>query len=269
MSQTSLSLWSSTDLIPLWNPAFGQVPPALIPFLLPGENVRPCVLVFPGGGYTCRCESYEGVEICEALNAAGFHACMVQYRVNPYRHPCMEIDARRAIRTVRYHAKAWHIDPDAIGTLGFSAGGHLVCMTGLRFDAAEPKTDEIDLVSARPDSVCACYAVTMLTGDKVCPTMPENTVGDPADPALCRALSAPLIAREDAPPFYIWHTAEDQLVPVENALLLAGALREKRVPCELHVFPHGGHGLGLAKATPTADQWFGLYVNWLNTCAFK
>lgn len=268
MNTAKIPLWPTPDKIPFWNPAFGQAPPALVPFFLEGEATRPCVIVFPGGGYVGRCEDYEGVEICEALNEQGFHACMAQYRVNPYRHPCMEIDARRAIRTVRSHAEEWHIDPDAIGVLGFSAGGHLVCMTGLRFDAEEPKTDEIDLVPARPNSVCACYAVTMLVGENVCPTMPENTVGDPADPALCKALSAPLIARPDAPPYFIWHTATDQLVPLENALLLAGALKEKQVPCELHVFPRGAHGLGLAKGTPTANEWFNLYVGWLRHGGF-
>ena len=267
--QKKLPLWRSKNSIPLWDDGFGQDVPALVPYLLQDGKPRPCVLVFPGGGYQVRCEDYEGTEICEALNDAGFHACMVQYRVNPYRHPCMEIDARRAIRTVRFHAKEWHIDPAAIGVLGFSAGGHLACMAGLRFDAADPQTDEIDLVSARPNSVCACYAVTLLAGDHVCRTMPENTVGAPADPALCEALSAPRIARADAPPFFIWHTAADETVPPANALALAGALIARKVPCELHIFPYGRHGLGLAKDTPTADAWFGLYVNWLKDITGK
>lgn len=249
--------------IPYYDPALGQEP-RIIPYPLRNGKKNPCMLVFPGGGYSVLCDSYEGREICESLNAAGYAAVLVYYRVNPYLHPCMETDARRAVRTVRYRADEWGIDPNRIAVMGFSAGGHLACMTALRFDAPEPETDEIDRLSARPNAAAPCYAVTKLAGEGVTPTMPEHTVGDPPDEALCRALSAPLIAREDAPPFFIWHTAADQLVPVSNALDLAAALTAKGVPAELHVFPYGGHGLGLAKDCPRAREWFGLLKRWLD-----
>ena len=265
MQTIRLPLWE-TGKTPYYNAAFGQPEPTVELFLPEKENAPlPCMLVFPGGGYSVLCDSYEGAEICEALNANGFAAGLVRYRVNPYLHPVMETDARRAVRTVRYHAAEWGIDPGKIGVMGFSAGGHLTCMSALRFDAEAPVADDIDQVSARPDAAAPCYAVTLLTGDAVTPTMPEHTVGEPADPALCAALSAPTVARPDAPPFFIWHTATDQLVPVENAFALAKALIGAGVPTELHVFPQGRHGLGLAKDTPRAGEWFPLLTRWLKT----
>lgn len=262
MKKIKIPLWE-TGKTPFYRAEYGQPEPSLELFLPETEGKKPCMLVFPGGGYSVLCDSYEGVEICEALCDAGFAAGVVRYRVNPYLHPVMETDARRAVRTVRFYAAEWGIDPDAIGVMGFSAGGHLTCMTALRFDAEDPVSDGIDTVSARPNAAAPCYAVTLLVGDAVTPTMPEHTVGEPADPALCAALSAPLIARPDAPPFFIWHTATDQLVPVENALSLAASLIKQGVPTELHVFPFGQHGLGIAEGVPRADEWFPLLVRWL------
>ena len=262
MDQNKIRLWEEGKT-PLFDPAVGQEEPYIRPFFLPDAPDAPCMLVCPGGGYSVLCDTYEGEDICRKLNENGVHAAMLHYRVNPYLHPCMELDAKRAIRTLRANAAAYGIHPRKIGIMGFSAGGHLTCMAALRFDEGIADGDGIDKVSSRPDFAAPCYAVTTLVGEAVTPTMPEHTVGEPVNAGLAASLSAQNIVRPDAPPFFIWHTATDNLVPVENALMLAGALHRQGVSCELHVFPEGCHGLGLAENTPTADGWFGLMVKWI------
>ncbi len=244
---------------PYFNPEFGQPEPTLTPYPA-GNERRGCVIVAPGGGYGGRAP-HEGEPISRMINKAGIHSFVLNYRVAPYKHPTMLEDVTRAVRYVRYHADKFNIDPEKIGILGFSAGGHLAVTAVEHFDYGK-EGDEIDAVSSRPNAGILCYPVVSLKkyghgGTK------ENLLGKNADPELVDKLSGELSVREDMPPIFIWHTFEDGGVHIRNSLDLTAALKEKNIPTELHIFPYGVHGLGLAESNTNAAQWTTLLQNWL------
>ncbi|MFC4596638.1 alpha/beta hydrolase [Cohnella hongkongensis] len=227
------------------------------------ERGRGAVIVLPGGGYGMRAD-HEGEPIALWLNAIGIPAFVLRYRVAPYRHPSPLTDAQRAVRYVRHHAGQWGIDPGKIAVLGFSAGGHLTVSVGTHYDGGNPDAaDPIDRESCRPDAIVPCYPVVTLKRPFTHEGSLTNLLGGDPDPALVEALSCELQVTEDTPPAFIWHTADDGAVPVENALLFAGALIRNKVSCELHVYETGRHGLGLAGDEPRTATWTELCGSWL------
>ena len=243
--------------LPLWiAPVPGDFQPHLTPFLLPGDVVRPCIVVCPGGGYGGRAR-HEADPIARKFNDLGFHAFVLEYRVHPQAHfPEPQQDALRAIKLVRARAAEFRIRPDAIAILGFSAGGHLAVSASFLYDRIEANAgDAADAASARPDASILCYPV--ISGV----TEPHsgsflNLLGkaEPAEAEL-QALSGERNVDADTPPAFLWHTAEDGAVPVANSLNYAAALRKAGVPFALHVFPFGSHGLGLAPDRPDIARW--------------
>ena len=262
-----IKLWENGT--PLFDESFGQPEPTLTPFLLPTYKegqTHGCVIVCPGGGYSGRAE-HEAWPIAKMLNEGGISAFVLNYRVSPYRYPAELYDIQRAVRLVRFRAGEFGIDPEKIGVLGFSAGGHLATMGVTQYDGGLDCGDEIDRVSCRPNAGILCYAVISL-GINTHGGSRDNLLGRPADPDLVRKLSGELAVKDACPPVFMWHTAEDGAVPVQNSLNMALALREKNIPFELHVFPHGAHGLGLAPSMPDVAQWSSLCVNWLKGLGF-
>ncbi len=260
-----IELWEKT---PGFDPAFGQEAPGLNLFLLDDGQPHGLVIVFPGGGYT-NLAAHEREPVAEWLNAAGFSACVLNYRVAPYRHPAPFQDATRAVRTVRAHAAEWGVKADKIGVLGFSAGGHLAATLSTRFDAGDPTaSDPVERVSSRPDAAVLCYAVVTFTRSFSHAGSGQNLVGENPPPGLKELLSAETRVTAATPPCFLWHTADDASVPVQNCLTFAEALKTKEVPFELHVFPHGRHGLGLANDDPIVGQWKGLCATWLKGLGF-
>ena len=260
-------LWEND--IPYFNEEYNQEPPSITEYFLQNGKENGCVLVIPVGGYGFVCIDHEGDAICRYLNDNGISAAYLNYRIAPYKHPVMETDARRAIRLIRYNAKNWGIDPDKIGTLGFSAGGHLTCMTGLRFDYGLPEGDEIDKVSSRPDTLAPCYAVASLDPEITHEGTLHNLLGEKPDEAMIKMLSSENIVREDTPPAFCWITADDAAVDCDNPIMFARAMWAAGRDCELHVFPHGPHGKGLNTERADVSQWSGLAATFLRTtCKF-
>ena len=173
--------------------------------------------------------------------------------------------AHRAIRVARSRAAEWGIDPGRIGILGFSAGGHLAVSAGvLHAEQCYEPVDAADEASPRPDFVVGCYPVVSFgpvghSGSMV------NLLGENPDRRQRRRLSLEESVDARTSPAFLWHTADDEGVAVENSLLLATALRWHRVPFELHVFPHGRHGLGLAPDRPDVAAWTELCARWILT----
>ncbi|MGI6356215.1 MAG: alpha/beta hydrolase [Lentisphaerae bacterium] len=229
-----------------------------------------CVVVCPGGGYSCKA-AHEATPIALWLNSLGLAAAVVQYRVSPYRYPIPANDVRRAIRLIRANAKAWNINPEQIGVLGFSAGGHCAMTAATVFDAGRADDpDPVDRQSSRPDALIACYPVVTLSSKRHHGSM-LNLLADAqgqVDPNLQQYLSLENRVTPETPPTFLWHTADDQAVPVENSLYFATALRQHQVPFELHVFPHGRHGLALANDDPVVGQWKELCRKWLQGLGF-
>lgn len=233
----------------------------------PGTENGSAVVIFPGGGYRILAADLEGREVADWFTARGFRAFVVAYRLtsNGYVLPAPLLDARRAIQTVRARAAEYRIAPNRIVIIGFSAGGHLAALAGTKFVAADPHAvDPVERVSSRPDYMVLGYpwlgAITTDTSHlSYCKTF---NLMDQCE--ALRALYSPeLFVTANTPPTFIYHTFNDQTVPVGQSLGFYEALVKAGVPAEMHVFVNGKHGSGLGKGDPALDQWPGLLENWL------
>ncbi|MBR6524817.1 MAG: alpha/beta hydrolase [Clostridia bacterium] len=224
-----------------------QLAPSMQPFEVAGS--RGAVLVCPGGAYMGKAP-HEGKPICEMLNSYGISAFCLDYRVAPCRHDTPLCDAQRALRIIR------SMGYEKVGILGFSAGGNLCCSAATLYDEGDSQNeDPIERYTSRPDVFVPCYAVvSMVSYGHLGSTM--NLLGDHYENMdLRKRYSAELNVTANTPPAFIWHTADDDLVEIQNALMLASALAEKKVEFEMHVYPHGRHGLGLATDDPVVSSW--------------
>lgn len=238
-----------------------QAQPSVKAFPVPGSSGA--VIICPGGGYVMKAE-HEGDPIARMLNERGISAYVLDYRVNPCPHEAPLADASRAIRVVRA------LGYKKVAILGFSAGGHLACTAATLYQKGDPAaSDPIERLSSRPDAFVPCYAVVSFESISAHIGSVDNLLGiQKEDTQLIRRLSADQQVTQDTPSAFIWHTADDDVVPVNNSLQLAGALSRAEVPFEMHIFPHGAHGLGLAKDDPSVSQWTALLQNWLSNEGF-
>lgn len=223
------------------------------------------VLVFPGGGYVGLTMDYEGEQIAEWLNSYGIPAFVLKYRVGPrYRHPVELGDAQRAIRYVRAHAREFGIDAHRIGVWGFSAGGHLASSAGTHFDSGNANSaDPIERESSRPDFLILAYPVITFEEPYLHRGSRNALLGDHPDPALINLLSNERQVTKETPPTFLFHTSDDPVVPVQNSVQFYLALRAAGVPAEMHIYEHGGHGVGLARSEPDLASWPHLLALWL------
>ena len=262
------------NLIPLWEseiPGYASAQPALSPslkpFLFPGKQPRAAVIVFPGGGYLTKAP-HEAEPVAVWLNEIGLTAFVLDYRVYPYRHPYPMLDGLRAVRLVRAQASAYNLDADRIGILGFSAGGHLASTVGTHYTLGDPlSSDPVERVSSRPDAMVLCYPVITFFEHRHQGCM-ESLIGTEPPEELRQSLSNELQVNQHTPPTFLFHTANDQSVPVENSLLFSAALSQHQVPFELHIFSEGQHGVGLAKDDPFLGGWTQLCATWFKKIGF-
>jgi acetyl esterase/lipase len=240
--------------------------PALTIYRIGGDQkVATGVLVFPGGGYVDLAIDHEGQQIAAWLNSYGISAFVLRYRLGPkYQHPVELGDAQRAIRYVRAHAAEFGIDPHRIGVWGFSAGGHLASSTGTHFDSGNTNSnDPIERQSCRPDFMILAYPVITFEEPYLHRGSRDSLLGSKPDPALISLLSNERQVTKQTPPAFLFHTSDDEVVPVQNSLLFYGALRTAGVPAEMHIYEHGGHGVGLARDNPELASWPDLLARWL------
>ncbi len=239
--------------------------PTLTPYLPdPGVATGAAIVICPGGGYA-GLAPYEGHDYALWLNQHGVAGFVLKYRLGSagYRHPIMLEDAARAVRLVRARAADWKVDPKRVGIMGSSAGGHLASTLLTHFDAGKPDAaDPIERESSRPDIGILCYAVITM-GQFTHEGSKENLLGKHPSPELVRLLSNELQVTPQTPPCFIWHTWEDNVVPVENSLQFAVALRKAGVPFALNIYQKGGHGMGLGDKPPFAHPH-----PWANDCLF-
>lgn len=242
--------------------------PSVTPYLLEGPARFPIIVICPGGGYGMRAE-HEGEPVARWLNRIGVSAVVLNYRVMPYRHPVPLRDAHRAIRLVRHHATEWNLDSSRVGILGFSAGGHLASTAGTRYDSGNPHhTDPVERESSRPDLMVLCYPVITM-GELTHEGSRSCLLGERQhDPDFIRLLSNEKQITADTPPVFLWHTVDDEDVPVENAMMFAEGLRDNNVPLDLHLYESGRHGLGLAEQHAEAGSWTMLCEAWLRRRKF-
>jgi acetyl esterase/lipase len=227
---------------------------------------KTAVIICPGGGYGHLAIDKEGHDFAKWFNSFGVTALVLRYRHHGtgHMHPIPMQDGQRAVRTVRARAAEWNIDPDKIGAMGFSAGGHLASTLGTHFDAGDAAAaDPIDRVSSRPDFLILCYPVITMTADYMHKGSRDNLIGRDADPELARSMSSELQVTHETPPTFIFQTDADAAVPAENSVAFYLALRKAHVPAELHVYQSGGHGAGFAKNIPGTDDWPARCNEWL------
>lgn len=224
-----------------------------------GKNTGVGVVVFPGGGYRILAIDLEGTEVCDWLTSRGITCVLLKYRVpgegrfpksGAYpRSPMALEDAQRTVGLVRFHAAEWHIDPHRIGVLGFSAGGHLVAAISTHFKKRlYPAVDAADKQNCRPDFAVALYPGHML----------ENT-------SQSFQLNPYVPVTRETPPTFILQAEDDPVDPVQNSLVYFAALKQAKVPVEMHLYAEGGHAFGLRRTKFPITEWPQLVERWLRT----
>jgi len=223
------------------------------------------IIICPGGGYSSLAIKHEGSQIAAWLNSLGITAFVLKYRlpddaimidktIGPLE------DGQEAIRLVRRHAKEWNINPNKIGVIGFSAGGHLASTVSTHFNykVYEP----IDSTSARPDFSILIYPVISMDTAITHRGSRDNLLGKNPSQELVKRFSNELQVNEFTPPAFLIHSLDDGAVPVQNSINYALALKKFNIPCELHIYEKGGHGYGLGRSNDTESSWSEACKKW-------
>lgn len=208
---------------------------------------RPAVVVLPGGAYT-QLSDYEGEPVAELFLAAGFQAFVLHYSLDEnarFPRPLQEVSM--SLQHIRDNAEAYHVDPEKIFLVGFSAGGHLAASFGTMWRRDEAKADPtMPTEYNRPAGMILSYTPTELDPEKIFSEFVDRIAGKNASLAERKKYSPAEQVDEYTVPAYIWHTGDDSLVPIHHALAMAERLSAYQIPYEMHIFPHGTHGLGMA-----------------------
>ena len=227
-------------------------------------NKGVAVIVFPGGGYNKLAIDLEGTEICDWLTSRGITAVLLKYRVptpklGDYHESLQALqDAQRTLSLVRSHAAEWHIDAHKIGVIGFSAGGHLVAATSNRFDKRSyPPVDAADQETCRPDFAIALYPGHLSPWWADDPNRWSDTKQLGFNPNI--------VVTRKTPPTFLLQAQDDPVDDVRHSMAYSLALRNARVPVELHLYAEGGHGFGLRPTKLPISEWPQLVEKWLRT----
>ena len=227
---------------------------------LVAHRVRPALIVCPGGGYT-HLSAREADPPALEFFAMGYQVFILSYSLStPGLQPQRELAA--AVSMVRRRSAEWHIDPEKIAVMGFSAGGHLVASLGALWN--NPRADLPE--TSRPNALILCYPVITM-GELTHEGSRDVITGGSEE--LKELLSVENQVTADFPPTFLWHTVDDGCVPVENTMLLARQLQKNHIPFECHLFAHGHHGLAncnveVESPSPECRRWLELSKTWLN-----
>ena len=227
------------------------------------------IIICPGGGYVNLAYSWEGTDVAKMLNAKGITAIVLKYRlpnsksnIVPNLSPLL--DAKRAIRMARFYAAKWNINKNKIGIMGFSAGGHLASTLGTHFDDGDATSkDSIEQFSSRPDFMVLAYPVISMSKSIMHVGSKNNLIGINPGDDIAKLYSNELQVTKQTPPTFLVHATDDKTVPVENSLLFYQACKDNGVPVEMHIYPAGGHGFGLALGKGYLETWSDRLIDWL------
>lgn len=244
----------STDIVRI-----GKVQVPQIEVYLPNKRsvTGQAVIICPGGGYSVLAYDWEGTDVAKLLNAHGIAAIVLKYRLPdslsstaPDQVPLM--DAKQAMRIVREKAASWNINPNKIGIMGFSAGGHLASTLSTHFEE-----------ETKPNFSILIYPVISMDKSIAHMGSRNNLIGKQPSAEMAKLYSNELQVTANTPPTFLIHATDDQSVPVENSLLYYQALKKNKVPTEMHIYPAGGHGFGLANGNRSLESWPVLLIEWM------
>ena len=225
-----------------------------------GRNTGAAMMVFPGGGYHVLAIDLEGTEICDWVTSKGMTCVLLKYRVPHSGHSWSEVsrrrklpdvplalqDAQRAMRLLRHRAAEFAVDPNRIGVIGFSAGGHLVADISNADTSSYATVDAADALSSRPNFAVGVYPGHLWSGRALTPE-PFNTIS------------------KDAPPTFLLHAQDDTVDDPRHSIVYFLGLQAAGVPVEMHIFPTGGHAFGMRPTGQSIDQWPALMETWLRS----
>ncbi len=238
--------------------------PTLSVFLPPnGKANGAAVIICPGGGYGVLVMKREGYDIAEAFTKMGVAAFVLKYRLPSDKTMLDKTigplqDAQQAIKMIRQRAAEWQIDPQKLGIMGFSAGGHLAATAGTHF--TKSLIDNPDNSSLRPNFMILVYPVISLNESMGHSNTRTNLLGTAASPELIKQYSNEAQVDSSTPPTFLTHAGDDKVVPVANSLAFYEALQRLGIPADLHLYTKGGHGY---LQTPAFEEWFGRCLHWL------
>ncbi len=240
------------------------------------DEKRPCMVVIPGGGYS-RCSEREEEPIALKFLNWGFNVFVLDYSVAPHRYPNQLIEVAAVFEEIYKNADEWNCDTNKIGVIGFSAGGHLAAHYSNAYNCDAVRKVFAD--SKKPNYSVLCYPVITTDQDFAHRGSIVNLLGDFPKGDDAANYSCEKLVTSDTPPTFIWHTAEDAVVPVKNSIAYAAALADNKVPFSLHIYPYGQHGLStcdtltnsqtaLNEKNILAYGWLEELKKWIEVTAF-
>ncbi|MCF7944168.1 MAG: alpha/beta hydrolase [Spirochaetia bacterium] len=256
---------------------------SMTPYLINDGRIHGCMIIAPGGAYLARFEKTVK-PVIKWLLSLGLHVFILHYRLIPNYFPAPLEDAQQAIRSIRFHADAYRIDPSRIGILGFSAGGHLAALSSVYFNSGGLQDtagnySPMGQISSRPDIQILAYAVNYTSHETyVMKQVSQGLLGphpsqeDREKTATYKHIRSGRSEEDRTPPAFIWHTEKDIFVPCTHSITYADALKEAGIEHELHIYKYGPHGMGLAKKRRfrllEASEWSECCTEWLKRMHF-
>lgn len=260
MNTKKIDLWNKEEMVERsgsGSGSFNSCTPSMTFYPPASGKSDGCVIVIPGGGYEMKSADNEGSEVAKMLSENNIASYVLDYRVAPDRHPSPLNDASRSIAKARELSEKFGYSKDKISVMGFSAGGHLAACASTMWNSPETK----------PDAQILCYPVISMEKNMNINSK-TNLFGEKINDSSASDMSCQNRVDRQTPPAFIWHTSDDKSVTVQNTLLYANALSAKNIPFEIHIYPEGEHGLGLAKNIPGLSGWPALCVDWLKRMGY-
>jgi len=223
------------------------------------------VVICPGGGYWVNASAHEGIDVAKEFAAMGVAAFVLKYRIpNDATMINREIgplqDAQQALKLVRDHATEWNLNPNRIGIMGFSAGGHLASTAGTHFN--KPVIPNAENTSVRPDFMILIYPVISFSDSIAHMGSREQLIGKTPSPEKIKEYSNELQVTNQTPPTFLVHASDDDAVNPENSIRFYEALLQHKIPAELHIYQSGGHGFGMKQKNKN-EKWMERCRNWM------